>query len=74
LAIFFNVATWVEVLVFTWFAMLSMVEACGAMQLVTPSYSLATGIALLVGVGVVSTMGAKVWRAQAMLAQKLVRI
>jgi hypothetical protein len=74
LAIFFSVATWVEVLVFTWFAMLSIVEACGAMQLIVPSYLLASSIAVVVAIGIVSIMGARVWRAQAIVAQKLLLI
>ena len=72
LAIFFNVATWVEILVFTWFAMLSMTESWGAMRGFTPSYSLASAWGAGVGIVLAAIMGRKIWLAQTAAAQKLV--
>jgi putative Mn2+ efflux pump MntP len=72
LAMFFNVATWVEILVFTWFATLSMIEAGGAMQVFEPSYSLASRWAGALGIVLAGVMGRRVWRAQRIAAQRLV--
>lgn len=71
LALFFSAATWVELLIFTWFATLSLLEASGALGLVHPSYTLTTIYATISGILLIVTMGRKVWRAQCVEARKL---
>jgi putative Mn2+ efflux pump MntP len=70
---FFFAATWVEVLVFTWFATLSLTEAGGALQWITPTYALASGCAAVLGIIMMATVGLKVWRAQCASARKVLQ-
>ncbi len=71
LAIFFVGATWTEVLIFTWFSILSIVEACGAMSLLTPSYSLVSGLTGVTGTVMIAVAASSVWRAQSSAARRM---
>jgi putative Mn2+ efflux pump MntP len=72
LSVFFVVATWVEVLVFAWFAMLSAVEAGGALHLWTPTYALASECAIVLGVVLLAVYGRRVRRGQTEAANAVV--
>jgi len=64
LGAFFIVATWVEVLVFIWFAMLSTVEAAASMHWVESGYLLPTCLAAVTGAVLLMAVGRRVTRAQ----------
>jgi hypothetical protein len=72
LSVFFIIATWVEVLVFAWFAMLSAVEAGGALRLWTPTYALASEYAVVLGVVLLIVYGRRVRRGQTEAANAVV--
>lgn len=73
LARFLAVSTWVEVLVFTWFAILSVIEACAAMGLLTPSYTLVSAISVSICSVMAVRMGRRVWAAQSAAARVMLR-
>jgi len=71
LARFFVTSTWVELLIFTWFAVLSFVEMGAALRLVEASYALVSGVTLLIGGVMLAVAGRSVWRAQTVAARQM---
>lgn len=71
LARFFVASTWAELLIFTWFAMLSFVEMAAALRLVESSYVLVSGVTLLLGAVMLSVAGRPVWHAQSAAARHM---
>jgi hypothetical protein len=70
--IFYNIATWVEVLVFTWFATLSLIETLDALNIGKANYATASLFTAAVGALLMIMLGPKIWRAQALAARNLV--
>lgn len=73
LAMFFAVATWVELLVFSWFAVLSLVETAAALRVVRPSYMLTSACAATVFVTLLGVMWKAVWEGQIEAARAVLR-